>query len=75
MAQATISDRDARSMAEKLAAFTETLDPGEEAAFEVIERHLSVLVPADIITDDAESRAGGDTRQALWYQLVLALRQ
>ncbi len=43
MAEIPVSERDARSLAEKLAAFSQTLTPGELAAFQLIERELGHL--------------------------------
>jgi len=44
MAQTPISNQDAGALAEKLAAFSETLAPGELAIFEMLEQHLGTQI-------------------------------
>lgn len=47
MAQIQFTAQDAASLVEKITAFTETLTPGEQAAWQAIERHISTLVPTE----------------------------
>jgi hypothetical protein len=47
MAQAQYTEQDAWSLAQKLDAFVEGLTPGELAAWEAMERHVSTLVPTE----------------------------
>jgi hypothetical protein len=47
MAQTQFTEQDAASLVEKITAFTETLTPGEQAAWQAIERHISTLVPTE----------------------------
>lgn len=47
MAQIQFTEQDAASLVEKISAFTETLTPGEQAAWQAIERHISTLVPTE----------------------------
>lgn len=51
MAQTPYTEQDAWSLADKLTQFTQTLTPGEQAAFEALERHVSGLVPVDDVND------------------------
>lgn len=47
MSQIQFTEQDATSLVEKITAFTETLTPGEQAAWQAIERHISTLVPTE----------------------------
>jgi hypothetical protein len=47
MAQIQFTEQDADSLVEKISAFTETLSPGEQAAWQAIERHISTLVTTE----------------------------
>jgi len=47
MAQVQFTEQDANSLVEKIGAFTETLSPGEQAAWQAIEQHISTLVPTE----------------------------
>ena len=47
MAQTQFTEQDATSLVEKISAFAETLTPGEQAAWQAIEQHISLLVPTD----------------------------
>jgi hypothetical protein len=47
VAQIQFTEQDAASLVEKISAFTETLTPGEQAAWQAIERHISTLVPSE----------------------------
>ena len=47
MAQTQYTEQDAISLAQKLEQFTQTLTPGEQAAWETIERHVSTLIPSE----------------------------
>ena len=47
MAQVQFTEQDANSLVEKISAFAETLTPGEQAAWQAIERHISTLVPTE----------------------------
>lgn len=46
MTQVQITDQDIESLANKLAAFTKTLSPGELAAFELVEAQLAAATGA-----------------------------
>ncbi len=70
MAMNTISHDDAHSMAGKLAQFIDSLEPGERAAFEAIERQISLLVMTDDLEDEKEHGASENQREALWYKLA-----
>ena len=47
MSQVQFTEQDAASLVEKIAAFAETLTPGEQAAWQAIEQHVSMLVPTE----------------------------
>lgn len=47
MSQIQFTEQDATSLVEKITAVTETLTPGEQAAWQAIERHISTLVPTE----------------------------
>jgi hypothetical protein len=47
MSEVRITDQDVQSLAEKLAAFTRTLSPGELAAFELLEEQLLATTESD----------------------------
>jgi hypothetical protein len=47
VSQLQFTEQDAASLVEKIAAFTETLTPGEQAAWQAIEQHISTLVPTE----------------------------
>jgi hypothetical protein len=47
MAQTQFTEQDATSLVEKINAFAETLTPGEQAAWQAIERHISTLVTTE----------------------------
>jgi hypothetical protein len=47
MAQAQYTEQDAWSLAQKLDQFVQELTPGETAAWEAMERHVSTLVPTE----------------------------
>lgn len=47
MSQIQFTEQDATSLVEKITAFTQTLTPGEQAAWQAIERHISTLVPTE----------------------------
>ena len=47
MSQIQFTEQDADSLVEKISAFTETLTPGEQAAWQAIERHISTLVATE----------------------------
>lgn len=47
MSQIQFTEQDADSLVEKISAFTETLTPGEQAAWQAIERHISTLVTTE----------------------------
>ena len=47
MSQIQFTEQDAASLVEKITTFAETLTPGEQAAWQAIERHISTLVPTE----------------------------
>ncbi len=47
VSQIQFTEQDATSLVAKISAFTETLTPGEQAAWQAIERHISTLVPTE----------------------------
>lgn len=47
MARMQFTEQDAASLVEKITAFAETLSPGEQVAWQAIERHISTLVPSE----------------------------
>jgi hypothetical protein len=47
MAQTQFTEQDATSLVEKISAFAETLTPGEQAAWQAIEQHISTLVTTE----------------------------
>lgn len=47
MSQIQFTEQDAASLVEKISAFTETLTPGEQAAWQAIEQQISMLVPSE----------------------------
>lgn len=70
MALNPVSQEDARAMARKLAQFVDSLGEGERAAFESIERQISLLVMTDDIEDETEHGESENQREALWYKLA-----
>lgn len=71
MSQSGTSEQTARSLAEKLVAFSDGLDDAERAAFEEMERQVSMLVATDDILDEQRGDGPASRRVALWYQLIL----
>jgi hypothetical protein len=53
MTDVHVSEQDVQSLAEKLAAFTRTLSPGELAAFELLEEQLLLA----FVTDEPDVQA------------------
>jgi hypothetical protein len=47
VSQAQFTEQDAASLVEKITTFTQTLTPGEQAAWQAIERHISTLIPTE----------------------------
>jgi hypothetical protein len=70
MMQHPISDNDARSLAQKLSQFVESLADGERAAFEAAERQISMLIAVDDVQAETEQGDSQNTREALWYRLA-----
>lgn len=70
MALNPVSQEDARAMARKLAQFVDSLGEGERAAFESIERQISLLIMTDDIEDETAHGESENQREALWYKLA-----
>jgi hypothetical protein len=69
--QSPVSADDARVMAKKLCQFVDSLTDSERAAFEAVERQLSMLIPVDDVQDEAEQGDSQNPREALWYRLAM----
>jgi hypothetical protein len=74
VAQTPIRDQDARSLARKLARFSESLDDGEREAFEKLERNISMLISTAEVEDEAAGEAN-TRREALWYRVTTTLNR
>ncbi len=76
MAQTQYTEQDAWSLAQKLDQLVQGLTPGEQAAWETLERHVSILVPtedADVEGYATADQGGVSQRQHLWFRLVTTL--
>lgn len=71
MSQSDVTEQTARSVAEKIVAFADGLDDAERAAFEEMERQVSMLVATDDILDEQQGEGPTSRRVALWHQLIL----
>lgn len=68
--QTPVSAEDARAMAQKLSQFVDALGAGERAAFEAVERQVSMLITVDDVQVEAEEGDSQNSREALWYRLA-----
>lgn len=75
MAQTPISEQAAKALAERMVRLAADLGPQERAAFEALERHLSMLVATQDVDDTQTGSSPDDRRRALWQQLALTAGQ
>ena len=73
MAQTQYTEQDAWSLAQKLDQLVQGLAPGEQAAWETLERHVSTLVPTEDADVQGSDASGVSQRQNLWFRLVTTL--
>jgi hypothetical protein len=68
--QTQFTPEDVHALTRKLTEFVDTLPEGERAAFDAIERQISMLIPVDDVDVEAEEGDSRNPREALWYRLA-----
>jgi len=68
--QTPVSAEDAHSMAQKLSKFVDSLSESERAAFEAVERQVSMLMTVDDVQAETEQGDSQNDRESLWFRLA-----